>query len=113
MVTVTDYSKKMNTKDEEFFVLHLQGDVELIKSVSTGKFYAHVKKTSITSTLNEETCKSIIGKRLPGSIQKVECEAYEYKIPGTNDTVTLTHNYQYTETENVSVEAAVFEREMA
>jgi hypothetical protein len=113
MVTVTDFQKRKNAKDEEFFILHLQGDVEMIKSSSTGKFYAHVRKTSITSTLNEETCKSLIGNQFPGNIQKVACEPYEYKVPGTNDVVTLTHNYQYAAEETLNAEAAVFDQEMA
>ena len=53
--------------------LHL----EMIKSEKTGNFYAHTKKCSISSTFDETTAQKMIGKQIPGSIQKVEVDPYE------------------------------------
>ena len=107
MVTVINYQKRKNKNDEEFLTLDLQGDVEMIQAVNTGKFYAHARKATITTTFNEATCKALIGTKFPGFIKKVDCEAYNYKVPNTNETIILNHNYQYI-AENVDVENAVF-----
>jgi len=40
MVKITDYSKRVNSDGEEFFALILQGDLELVKSQQTGRYYA-------------------------------------------------------------------------
>lgn len=107
MVTVINFKKRKNAKDEDFFTLELQGEVELIRAVNTGKFYAHARKATITTTLNEPTCKALIGTKFPGLIKKVACDEYSYLMPGTNDTITLNHQYQYL-AEDVKVEEAVF-----
>lgn len=107
MVTVINFKKRKNAKDEEFFTLELQGEVEMLRAVNTGKYYAHARKATITTTLNEPTCKSLIGTKFPGLIKKVECEEYSYVVAGTNDTITLNHQYQYL-AEDIKVEEAVF-----
>ena len=68
MVTIVDFKLRTNEMQEEFFALTLEGDIELVKSSSTGKFYATARKTSITSTFNEAGCKALLGKKLPGTI---------------------------------------------
>ena len=40
MVTIVSYQPRVNADEKEFFTLTLQGDVELLKSTKTGKFYA-------------------------------------------------------------------------
>ncbi len=78
MVTISDYKKYFNDKGESFLVLVLNGGVELVKSKITGNFYATSKKTTIPSTFNETTCKSLIGTELPGRVVRVDTEPYEY-----------------------------------
>jgi hypothetical protein len=108
MVTIVDYKKRENAEGKEFMSLTVEGDVELIKSSKTGKFYATAKRTSIVSTFDEETCKRIVGKSIPGAIVKVESEPYEYEIPGSSgETVTLNHKYEYRPVTG-STEEAVF-----
>jgi hypothetical protein len=107
MVTVIDFIKRKNAKEEVFHTLELQGQVEMLKAVNTNKYYAHARKASITSTLNEATCKALIGTKFPGKIEKIECDEYSYKVPGTNDTITLKHNYQYF-AEPANIEETVF-----
>ena len=111
MVTVINFKKRKNAKDEVFHTLELQGGVEMLRAVNTGKFFAHARKATITSTLDELTCKGLIGTKFPGAIKKIECEEYSYKVPNTDDTIILKHNYQYF-AENANVEEAVFSGEI-
>jgi hypothetical protein len=112
MVTVIGFKKRTNANDEDFFLLELQGEVEMIKSSQTGKFYAHVRKTLITTTLNEPSCKAVIGQKFPGVIKKVECEPYTYVVPGSNETITLNHSYVYL-ADNANEEESVFHGQVA
>lgn len=112
MVTVTNFKKQKNAKNEDFFTLELLGQVEMIRAVNTGKYYAHARKATITTTLNEESCRALIGTKFPGKIAKVECENYSYQVPGTNETIVLNHQYQYI-AENANAEEAVFSGEVS
>jgi hypothetical protein len=60
-----------------------------------GKFYATCKKCTISSTFNEDVAKSLIGKQLPGRIDRIEVDAYEYTVKETGEVQTLTHSYIY------------------
>ena len=86
----------------------LQGDVEFVTSQSSGMPYAMVPKCSMPATFDEATCKAMVGKQIPGSIIKQECEPYEYMVPRTKEVVMLDYNYVYTPLENSTAEAAVF-----
>ena len=107
-VTIIDFKERQNTQGETFFALILQGELDLVKSSVTGKLYATAKRTSITSTFDEMTCKALIGKKLPGSIKKIECETYTYTVPETGDIVTIAYRYEYSN-EPTTVEEEVFE----
>jgi len=74
MVTIVDFQKRKNSKDEEFNVLILQGDIEPAISKETGKPYFTARKTSIPCTFDENMAKTLIGKVLTGGIRKQECE---------------------------------------
>ena len=95
MVTIVGFEKRKNSTDEEFNVLILQGGVEAIISQQSGKPYITARKTSIPCTFGDEFAKSLIGKDLPGDIQRIECDAYTYEVPGTGEKLKLTHTYQY------------------
>ena len=95
-VKITDYKLRESMEGKTFFALTLQGGIEIVKS-SNGNSYATVKKASMPTTFDEVTCQSLIGSELPGSIQKVECEPYNYTIQETGEVVLLTHRYEYIE----------------
>ena len=61
----------------------------MVQSKETGKFYATVKTCSISSTFDETTAALMVGKQMPGSIVKEECEPYEYTIPETGEYTLL------------------------
>lgn len=94
MVTVIGYDKRLSDDDREFFTLTIQGGVEVVQS-QNGNLYMTAKKMSIPSTFNEEGCKMLIGKELPGDIEKVECEPYEYTSKRTGEIFTLTSTCVY------------------
>jgi hypothetical protein len=96
MVTIVGLEKRKNKlKDEEFTVMILQGDVVVAISKTTGKPYLTARKTSIPCTFEEKFAQFLIGQSLPGTIERLECDPYEFVIPNTKKKVTLTHTFQY------------------
>ena len=95
MVRIIDYKTRTSEDGKEFFTLEIQGGIEMVLSQTTGNFYATARKSSITTTFNEQTCKALIGTEMPGNIEKQECEPYEYTVEDTGEIITLTHKYMY------------------
>ena len=95
MVKIVNYSERNSEDGSTFFALVIQGGLEFVKSQETGNFYATARKSSITSTFDEETCKALIGTEIPGVIVKLECDPYEYTIKETGERITLSHKYAY------------------
>lgn len=95
MVRIIDYKKRTNAEGEDFFVLVLQGGLEIVKSQETGRYYATAKSATMSSTFDESMCKSLIGEEIPGAIRKVETEPYEYAVPETGEVITLSHRWEY------------------
>lgn len=106
MVTIVNFEKRQSKTGNEFFALILQGGVEMVRSVETGQFYATVKKCSVPSTLDEESCKQMLGSRIEGNIQKTTCEPYEYTVPETGEVIELSHRWAFVP-ENTSVQKHV------
>lgn len=107
MVQIVDYKKRTNSEGEEFFVLILQGGLEMVKSQNTGNYYATAKTASVTSTFNEETCKGLIGQEIPGSVQRIPCDPFELTTED-GEVLTLEHRWSYLK-EGDTVEEIVFE----
>ena len=77
MVTIVDYKTFENEDEEKFHVLIVQGGLEAVKSKETGQTYFTAKTARVSCTFDENTCKSLIGTEIPGTIKKVEVEPYE------------------------------------
>lgn len=95
MVKIINVKPSVNAEGKAFYSLKLMGGVEPIQSQQTGKFYLTAKTCYIPSTFDEQTALSLIGTQLPGSVERVGCEPYEYTIKDTGEVVTLTHTYEY------------------
>jgi hypothetical protein len=95
MTTIIDFVKRKNKEGVEFNALILQGGIELVKSKETGAWYATSKRASITSTLDDATCQNLIGTQIPGSVQRVETEPYDFTVKDTGEVLTLTHRWVY------------------
>ena len=111
MVQIVDYAERESSLGEKFFALILQGSLEMVKSKETGNYYATAKKASVASTFTEGTCKELIGQKIPGSIQRVPCEAYEFAVPGTGEVLVLEHRWIYMK-EGETIDEVVQEEEV-
>jgi len=113
MVTIVDYKTYQREDDgTEFHALVVQGGLEVVKSKETEKNYFTAKTARVACTFNEETCKQLIGTELPGRIQKVETEPYEYVIPETGEMITLTHRNEYVSEDEQIVKSHLVESEL-
>ena len=107
MVRITNYQRRVTEQGKEFFTLELQGGIEIVKSQETGKSYMTARKASMSCTFDELTCQSLIGTELPGAVKKLQCEEYSYTIRETGEVITLSHRYEYTDTEEPVVTKVV------
>ena len=103
MIKIINCHERQNKEGKSFISLELMGDVELIQSLSSGKFYATSRRTSIPSTFTLAVGTGLIGSTLPGHIIRVETEAYDFKIPDSDEVITLAHTYQYVPEETPNV----------
>lgn len=95
MVTIVGYSQRLSKDGKPFISLQIQGDITMVQSSETGRWYATAKRCSITSTFDEEVAKSLVGKQIPGRIEKVACEQYDFTVPETGEIISLQHTYEY------------------
>jgi len=99
MVRIVNYLKRQTEEGKEFFVLEISGGLELVKSQTTNQSYATSKKTFISSTFDEQTCKALIGTEMPGNVVKQDCEPYEYVNKDSGEVMVLRHKYIYVQEE--------------
>jgi len=95
MVRIIGYRERENEEGESFFLLELQGGIEMVLSQTTNRYYATAKRAFISSTFDENTCEALIGTEMPGEIAKEECEPYQYMIKETGEEITLAHRWVY------------------
>lgn len=95
MVKIIGYKERHKQDGEKFYVLEVQGGIEMIKSQSTGNFYATAKKATVLSTFDEQTCSALIGTEMQGAIIKEECKPYDYVVRETGEEITLYHRWTY------------------
>ncbi|KIX20704.1 hypothetical protein SY27_12490 [Flavobacterium sp. 316] len=100
MVTIINFKERNKEDGTSFFVLEVQGGIEMVQSKITGNFYATAKKAYLPSTFDAMTCQALIGTQMQGSIEKEACEPYEYTVKETGEIITLTHRYCYVPEEN-------------
>ena len=107
MVKITGIKKCKNAEGEDFICFILHGEIDLVQSKETGRWYATAAKTSISCTFDEQIALGMVGKELPGTIEKVETEAYDYTVPETGEVIKLHHHWAFNP-ENKTVEEEVF-----
>lgn len=113
MVTIVDYRTLENQDEEEFQALVVQGGVEAVKSEMTGRTYLTARTATVATTFNKVTCETLIGTKLPGKINKVEVEPYDYLIPGSEEVIQLTHRYEYvSEEESIIGDNVIKDKEL-
>ncbi|MCE4067315.1 hypothetical protein LXM63_19665 [Chryseobacterium gleum] len=102
MVRIISYKARQRENGTTFCALEVQGGIEMVLSQKTNQYYATAKKTFISSTFDEETCKALIGTELQGNVQKEECEPYEYVIKETGESIIMQHRFVYVPESSVS-----------
>ena len=107
MVTIINYKERQKDDGTSFFVLEVQGGIEMVKSQATGNFYATAKKAYIPSTFDELTCQALVGTKMSGEVEKVTCTPYEYTIKDTGEIITLTQRYSYVQEQKPAEKANV------
>lgn len=66
MVRTISYKARQKEDGVNFYLLEVQRGTEVGLSQKTNQYYAIAKKTFISSTFNEETCKALNGTKLQG-----------------------------------------------
>jgi hypothetical protein len=94
MVTVKNVHLREGEK-KTFMSLELVGDVELVQSQNSGRFYATVRRCFMSSTLDEETAKGLIGTKFKGNIIRVEADPYDFTLPESGEVIQLSHRWDY------------------
>lgn len=111
MVKIVDYKTYQNGDGEDFFALVVQGGIEAVKSKETGRMYITARTARVACTFDEETCQSLIGTSLPGKIQKVEVEPYEYVIEQTGEVIERSHRYELVDEDEAIVIDNIIKKE--
>jgi hypothetical protein len=111
MVRIINYKERDKEDGTTFFVLELQGGIEMVKSKETGKFYATAKRAYIPSTFDEQTCSALVGSEMEGKIIKEDCDSFTYTVKETGEEITLSHRWVYTSDEVVKPKQTAVEDE--
>ncbi|QKJ63343.1 hypothetical protein [Flavobacterium sp. M31R6] len=112
MVKIFDVKTFTTETGKVLSMLIVQGGLEPLVSNKTGKIYLTMRKANISTTFDEATCKSLVGTELPGNIEKVACEPYEYIVKETGEILTLKHNWQYIDEDLMNAHSQVIKKEL-
>ena len=111
MVRIINYKERQKEDGTSFFVLELQGGIEMVMSKSTGNFYATAKRAFIPSTFDEQTCTALIGTEMSGSIIKEDCDPFNYVVKETGEEISMTHRWVYVTDDAVRPKQETFRAE--
>ena len=93
MVQVLGVVERTSSKGNTFRVVIVGNDVQVVFSEEGNPRFDAVK-TGIPSNLPIEALQALIGSKLPGKIEKQECEPYTFTGSDGED-VTLDYRWQY------------------
>jgi len=96
MVKIVNYKERLREDNSSFYVLEVQGGIELVKSQSTGNYYATSKRRIFQQPLMKFYVSPLIGQELEGSIVRQECKPYSYVVKDTGEELTLRHRWVFT-----------------
>ena len=94
MVQIIGFEKKLSKNKQSFSVLILAGEPEVMISKTSGRPYVSARKTTIPCALEDNQAQALIGKELPGSIERVSCTPFEVKL-ATGKKVKISSVFQY------------------
>jgi hypothetical protein len=94
MVTVKSFQRRQTSEGKQFLVLQIEGDLQ-IQFSSSGRQYASVPKCNIPCSFDELTASNLIGTTMPGTIERIQCEPYNFTNPTTGEMTVLDFKYIY------------------
>ena len=95
MVEVVGYSLKTPKEGKPYVALEIEGEIEMVQSQNTGRFYATVRRCTISSTFDQMTAERMVGKQMAGSIERVACEPYDFTIRETGEVVKMGYRWDF------------------
>ena len=95
MVTVKTYHVRNGEDGKQFISLELEGEISFVQSQKTGRFYASAKRCFMYAAFDEQTAARLVGTQMQGTIERVGCDPYDYKIPETGELKTLSYTYEF------------------
>ncbi len=98
MVTIIGF-KQIEKEGRNLVFIEVQGDLKMVQSQESGQFYMTANKTSILSSFPLEVCKTLVGQKLPGNVERVECEPYQYTNKETGETSVSKYRCIYVQEE--------------
>ena len=93
MVQVLGVVERTSATGNTFRVVIVGSDVQVVFS-EEGNARIDAVKAGIPSNLPTEALKALIGNKLPGKIEKEECEPYTF-IGSDGEEITLDYRWQY------------------
>ncbi len=112
MVSVIGYKTFEKENGEKFFGLVVQGEIEAVKSQQTGKSYFTARTATVSTTFDEQICKSFVGSKIEGMVKKVETDSYDYTVKETGEIIELNHRYEYVSDEDIIIERNLLQPEL-
>ena len=112
MIIVKDYHVREGEQGQ-YISLELMGDIEMVQSSNTGRFYATARRCFVSSTFNEVIAQRMVGKEMSGRIVRTQCEPYEYTVPETGEVIMLAHSWSYEPESKAEIPTTVKQSEVA
>ena len=94
MVTIVEVAERTAANGNTFCSVMVAGDASVYTNAE-GKASLVALKASIPSNLPKDVLESMIGNKLPGKVERVETEPYQWTNPNTGEELTLSHTYKY------------------
>jgi hypothetical protein len=94
MVQIIGFEKKQSKTKESYAVLILQGEPEIMISKSSGRPYVSARKTTIPCALEENQARALLGKELPGTIERVSVTPFQLTL-ASGKKVKISSAFQY------------------
>jgi hypothetical protein len=111
MVKIINYKTATSNDGNQFILLKVSGGLQLVQSMTTGKIYFKGKTAYVASNLDEASAQAVIGSEMPGVINRVACEPYDYIVESTGESITIDYRYEYQlEEQTINASASVAEK---
>lgn len=94
MVTIVEVAERTAANGNVFCSVMVAGDASVHMNAE-GKASLVALKASIPSNLPKDVLEGMIGNKLPGKVERVETEPYQWVNPNTGEEITLSHTYKY------------------